>query len=358
MSIVKEGVVKKIDSVVKEALKELENYEGDSITLKYFIKEVLSILHLRKVSYCLTWRTGMLAKSLLAQQPYCEDKGDDIVHVISEYFNRYLRRNGCVNKIDHIQNGEALITLLQIAPNDNLKYLAETYVKYLLKARTDSEGSIPFLDGDDIYVDGLMVCPFMFMYNRYISRNSRLFELGIIQIRNYMKYGVDNHTLMPYHGYNLKQNLHLGISGWGRGVGWLLSSVASSLEYIDYIEAELDDVIKKFREISLKCLVYQLNNGLFPWNIYVSNGPIDTSGTAMILYSVAKGINLHILDNELKYNVLKGYYALDQYILNGKVYQAMGDCRGFAMYPQTEYNSYPWSVSFLLLLDAEIKKWN
>ena len=47
-------------------------------------------------------------------------------------------------------------------------------------------------------------------------------ELAVLQIVNFLSYGMDGKTGLPYHGYDMTDSCKYGIIGWGRAVGWLL----------------------------------------------------------------------------------------------------------------------------------------
>ena len=120
---------------------------------------------------------------------------------------------------------------------------------------------------------------------------------------------------------------------------------------------EYKTIRETFKSVAISAMEYQHQDGLFKWSLLAHKGPVDTSASAMILYAMALGINLGIIDPCYRGAVKKGYNAFEPYIKDGKVTQAMGDCRGFAMYPQFEYGPYPWSNAFFLLLDSEIRNW-
>ena len=45
-------------------------------------------------------------------------------------------------------------------------------------------------------------------------------ELAVSQIANFLAYGIDTTTELPYHGYEVETGMKYGIIGWGRAVGF------------------------------------------------------------------------------------------------------------------------------------------
>lgn len=324
---------------------------------KCVVKKVLAVLRLRDDYFSITWRTGLLAKALFSLDENDNFKDYNIKDYLIGYLDKYINKHGKIARLDNVQNGEVAVKLYKSLYNEKYLELINTYKGYIEDHSKDSEGAIPFLEGEDIYVDGLMICPFIFQYNSCIEKDIHLYEIGINHIKAFIKNGIDDRMSLPYHGYNLENRLQLGIPGWGRGTGWFLYSIIDSLQYFDDSDDSKKDIQNIFKKVVDAAIGYQHEDGLFNWFLLTPKGPIDTSATAMILYSIAKAINLAVLGPEYKVRVINGYRAMQKYIIDGKVYQAMGDCKGFSMYPQT-YSSYPWSIAFYILLYTEIIKWN
>ncbi|MBO6128652.1 MAG: glycoside hydrolase family 88 protein, partial [Pseudobutyrivibrio sp.] len=267
------------------------------------------------------------------------------------------KKHGKCIHLENVYNGEAAIECYIRYKNPKYLTIIEEYVTYLKQYRTDKEGSLPYFDkGYDILVDGLMICPFIFSYCKRINNDMELRNIGYKQIVNFIKHGLDNYSNLPFHAYNFEDNTLLGISGWGRGVGWFLSSVSISLSYMSLDDMNYELIKTNFERVCKSALKYQNQDGLFYWQIQNQKGIIDTSATSMILYAIGLAINSSVLDESYKEQVRRGCKGIKRYIVDGVVTQAMGDCRGIAMYPQFEYGSWPWSNGFYLLLQTEVSK--
>ena len=266
-----------------------------------------------------------------------------------------------------------------------------------------------------VLVDGIgMVCPFLTLYGiRY--QNDTAVRMAITQLDEFMRYGTDEVSGLPYHGFELmehdavnfdgqkrektdssvseqnqagmstsEQDLtsskKLGLTGWGRAVGWLMMGLAGTLAHMrgtkweeteDYsrIRQYLCDIISVISE-------YQGEDGLFPWHFVTSgskeyvasgnsvatdmaqntdsavNGPVhsDTSATAMICYALAAAVKQGVFEDTSKVsNILKTAKAsLEKMVTaEGEVPGAQAESLGLGLHPD-KFGSYPWSVGATL----------
>ena len=190
---------------------------------------------------------------------------------------------------------------------------------------------------DIIIIDSLgMICPFLFRYaDRKHNTNAK--KSAEIQICNYLKYGMDMETKLPYHGYSLKNNIKVGIIGWGRAVGWLMVTLADSFNYIKENE-ELVDFTRQFVE---NVKQYIRADGSFSWQLVAKEGFGDSSATAMI------GYGLSILDNNCNVILEQINNYLINGIKNGKDTNCSGESGGYGVYSQN-YGSFPWGTGSIL----------
>ena len=70
---------------------------------------------------------------------------------------------------------------------------------------------------------------------------------------------------------------------------------------------------------------------------------MDTSATAMILYSIALSLNRKVLIGIHKSRMVRGKEALLGLVKEGKIDNCLAECQGFSLYPQV-YGAYPWSL--------------
>lgn len=342
--------------MVKEAERELLNYPEWSMRfrLKRTVKSIIgkSVAPPDKFN----WPNGLLAKSL--SDYYAEHKNSDEARVILECLRKYYDR-WIVNKypmyyLDNAVSGMALIDLYQSVKENKYKQAMDKIAQYLYCHERDETGSFcyrPAQQNKYIFVDGIgMTCPFLCKYGS-IYNEEKAVSLAVTQIQNFLDFGMDKKTGLPYHGFQYESRIKFGIIGWGRAVGWLMIGMAESLASMEPQIEGYESIKQAYRRLVDKVETYQLENGLYSWQLGAKEGPVDTSATAMILYAIALSIKSGILIDIHKSRMLRGRNALLGLAKDGKIDNCLAECLGFSMYPQT-YGAYPWSLGPALSLFA------
>lgn len=226
-----------------------------------------------------------------------------------------------------------------------IKRLAE----YIMHYPTDSAGSFLYRAKQNngyVFADGIgLTCPFLYGYG-LTFRKKECIDLALRQIDNFLKYGMDNATGLPYHGYDGSDGCKYGIIGWGRAAGWLLRGMSGCMK-TEYGRGKIE---KPFTGLLDAALKYQRSDGSFSWQLQALEGPKDTSSTAMICAAVREGAAAGVISGERYEKALNdGKKALAESIRNGRVYDCSGECEGFSRYPQ-RYGAYPWALGETLML--------
>lgn len=285
---------------------------------------------------------------------------------LEAYYGRWLRKGGPVAYLDDLLAGETLLSLYEGccakgAGNDAAKAqkaatyreAAEKLADYALAYPVDEMGSFPYRAAQKngfIFVDGIgLSCPFLYRYGVLFDKPEAA-ETAVKQIVNFLAYGMDGATGLPYHGYAIKDGCKYGykygIIGWGRAVGWLLRGMNGCM-VTEYGERRLKDSYIKLLDVALK---YQHKDGYFSWQMQALDGPVDTSATGMVCVALKQGIEQGILTEPRYEDALwAGRNAVIRSTANGKVYDCSGECEGFGQYPQ-RYGAYPWALGQALML--------
>ena len=302
----------------------------------------------------INWPTGLLAKSLADY--YMENKNSEearlILNALKKYYDRWISKGHKLYYLDDVYSGMALIDLHQITGEEKYKQAAEKMVQYLFHHETDGSGSLPYRPAQKngyIFADAIgMVCPFLCKYG-YTYGDMNAVNLAVTQLQNFIQFGMDEKTGLPYHGYQYETGLKYGIIGWGRAVGWLMIGMAESLAYMEETRPSYEVIKQAYRRLVDKVEAYQLEGGLYSWQLGAKEGPIDTSATGMILYAIARSLDTKILIGIHKSRMIRGRDALWGCVKDGKIYGCLAECQGFCMYPQV-YGAYPWSLGPALSL--------
>lgn len=136
------------------------------------------------------------------------------------------------------------------------------------------------------FIDALgVICPLLIKYG--VSYNdSAALSLAYQQILFYIKNGIDTRSHFPFHAVNIKNNLCLGPSTWGRGIGWYSLALAETLKYTNvnnnpYYTMFCEEMAILYSNL----MTLRVNNY---WGQFISGNAadrIDTSTTTMILYA-------------------------------------------------------------------------
>lgn len=342
--------------IVKVAEKELLRYPRRGFG--YQLKRLAMLLTGNSVepNSKISWPNGLLAKGLADY--YMENKNSEEARIILEtlrkYYDRWIRRNHRMSCLDEAFSGMALIDLHQITGEEKYKQAADKMADFLFHHETDDAGGLlyrPKQKNGYIYAQSVgMVCPFLCKYGVTYG-NSNAIQLAVTQIRNFIDMGMDSKTGLPYHGYQYESGVKYGIIGWGRGTGWLLIGMAETLSYLEDTHPSYETIKQAYRRMVDKVEAYQLDGGLYSWQLGTKDGPVDTSGTAMILYAIARSLNTKVLIGIHKSRMLRGREALWNSVKEGKIYGCLAESQGFGLYPQI-YGAYPWSLGPALSLFA------
>jgi rhamnogalacturonyl hydrolase YesR len=340
--------------MVKEAQWELLHYPKRSVG--YYLKRSIKLLTGRSVPPVdrINWPNGLLAKSLADY--YMTHKNSEeareIVEVLKKYYDKWISKGCKLCYLDDAFSGMALIDLHQITGEEKYKKAADKIVQYLFSHETDDGGSFPYRPKQEngyIFADGIgMVCPFLCKYgSTYGDMNA--VNLAVTQLQNFIDFGMDSKTGLPYHGYQYETGVKYGIIGWGRAVGWLMTGMSECLAYMEEDRPGYEPIKQAYRHLVDKVEAYQLEGGLYSWQLGAKDGPVDTSATAMILYAIARSLDTKVLIGIHKSRMTRGREALWSSVKEGKIYGCLAECQGFGLYPQV-YGAYPWSLGPALSL--------
>lgn len=331
---------------------------------KYFIKKYI----LRRKVTCedvIFWRSGFLAAAVWK----CQNRAElvlrqKIEEALLQYFERWEKRKSPIYCLDDLLSGETFLAIYEeyaekkvqsriIGPHnaDCYKAAIDRLAAYALSYPADETGSLPYRaeqKNGHIYVDSIgLTCPFLYEYGRYNEKNEYM-ELALKQIANFLAYGIDADTGLPYHGYDVVTGTKYGIIGWGRAVGWLLRGMTGCM-VTGYGK---ERIAEAFKSLTDSVIIWQRKDGYFSWQLQALEGPADTSATGMICLAIQDGIRMGVLEGEAYENALEaGIRAIRKSVKNGRVYDCLGECEGFSQYPQ-KYWAYPWAAAPALMIDG------
>lgn len=320
------------------------------------------------------------------------------------YLDQWFARGMPVVNPDDALSGAVMLRLLEATGEGRYQEAADRIFDYLKNCRKDAEGSIVYgqrSSNDWIYADGAgQTCLFYAEYARVMEnleekgrekkkageepagsgksgknqdktrRRKTARREALRQAENFLSHGMDFRSGLPYHGYDRESGMKYGIIGWGRAAGWLLLGLSqldlSEPEAIQKEEKMLSAVLDRIRK-----------DGMFSWQLDCLEGPLDTSASGMIFYSLLQmvcrgkkegmdsgplhpekcgvrqepeddGETEQMICARIKAVCEKAGEALLAMIgPEGKIGQASAECVDFAEYRQ-QYGNYPWGQGAVL----------
>lgn len=371
-----------ITNVIEEAIRELHISDEPTLykrmrrwarrNIKHETTEPIDVIN---------WPKGCLLVGLMHQAILYKNASTSRGRAVSircaaevkDYFDYWAGRGAEVSKIDDCLAGEALLLLAEYLEDDHYLRLADGIMDFLFKHDTDAEGSLPYRPGQkngQIFADGVgMAAPFAIHYGLK-SGNEDAIELGIRQISNFLKYGIDGRSGLPWHVYSLAcepdedagvEKIYsvntFGAIGWGRALGWISFGIKESMLAMDnckldtfsYLQARksLDDAYLHINEVILNS--YK-QTGVILSLIQDSSSKEDVSASAMCAFLTVG----HADENASLADDYRNKFA-EVITDDGKVNGAQGECMGIGLYSDL-YGSYPWSVGMVLCLFAELDR--
>lgn len=287
------------------------------------------------------------------------EESKEILNIVKRYYDRWILTGKKLRSIEDAFAGMALLDLFQITSDRKYEKATKEIYNYILKQDTDNMGSFVIRTKEGyryVYAEIIgCVCPFLAKYGKLFD-DSGAVNMAAVQIENFLTYGMDEKTYLPYHGYNSDTQMKMGIIGWGQAVGKLLIGMSETLYYMDSEYSNYEIIRQEYRRIVDKVESNQSEGGLYHWQLSAKDGPADTAASAMILYSIAQSLENKILISIHRSRMMRGVDSLKACIQeDGSLPGCSAQAKGFNCYP-VEFSDYPWglgpAISLLTILEG------
>jgi len=211
----------------------------------------------------------------------------------------------------------------------------EEYKSYIDKAEEH------IMKEQDRLIDGTLVRSFpykmtlwaddLYMGLSFISRmgeligDSKYFDFAAKQVINFHKYLFDQDKELMYHCWysDIKKN---GVALWGRANGWAMVAQIDLLERLPQNHPQRDTLLKLLEKHAAGISKYQGSEGLWHQLLDKPDSYLETSCSAMFVYTIARAVNKGYLDKRYSSIALKGWEGLMSRIhADGKI---EGVCTG------------------------------
>jgi unsaturated rhamnogalacturonyl hydrolase len=194
--------------------------------------------------------------------------------------------------------GASLIEVYQQDPQDRYKAYLEKASNYILTKQSrlnDSTlvRSFPYkwtLWADDLY----MSIAFLSRMGEF-SGGPRYFQDAARQVINFHKYLFDNRKGLMHHNWFSDLNRQ-GVAFWGRANGWALLAQVDLLDNLPKDDPQRDTLQILLQRHILGIASYQGSNGLWHQLLDKEDSYLETSCSAMFVYTVARSVNRGYID--------------------------------------------------------------
>ncbi|NPA36417.1 MAG: glycoside hydrolase family 88 protein [Chlorobi bacterium] len=204
--------------------------------------------------------------------------------------------------------------LVELYRKDNRRWYkeyADSAARVILERPKLADGTIARYEPNDktVWLDDLyMSVPFLVKYSN-LTNNPRFMAIAVKQIVQFNKYLFDPCSGLYYHVYydNIGKQ---GSAHWGRANGWSIMAQVELLKSLPEDHPMRDSLLNIFRTEVEGLSRYQSENGLWHQLLDKSDSYLETSGSSMFVYGIAKGINEGWIDDVYKDVAFKGWEGL------------------------------------------------
>ncbi len=157
---------------------------------------------------------------------------------------------------------------------------------------------------DDLY----MSVPFLTRMGKLTGEN-KYFDDAALQVFNFTKYLWNPNKELYYHCYysDLERN---GVAHWGRCNGWVMMAKVHLLNFMPSDHPDREAIIKDLEQQILGIAKYQNADGLWHQLLDKTDSYLESSCSAMFVYSIARAVNQGWIDRRYASIALRGWEGL------------------------------------------------
>lgn len=232
--------------------------------------------------------------------------------------------------IDNVNAGKTLFLLYDLNGKEKYRRAIELIYSQVRTQPRTIEGNFwhKKIYPDQVWLDGMyMGQPFYMEYETKFN-NRKNYQDIFNQFRNVVKHIRDEKTGLYYHGYDASKSVfwcdkETGLSQnfWLRAIGWYSMALLDTISKCEPGEAFKEDyefLKSTFTDLIDSMLKFQDESGL--WYQLPALGDrepnyLETSGSAIMAYSLLKGVRLGVLPESYREYGLKAFNGIcDKYL--------------------------------------------
>ena len=239
------------------------------------------------------------------------------LNYIKRWVDSYVEDNGNIkwdqessHNLDYIQPATLILFLYEQTKEEKYKIAAKKVRECYDKIPKNAEGGFwhKGIHPNEMWIDGIyMAEPFIVHYGKLFGDTEFCNNTAVFQTTLVAKHTYNPKTKLLYHAWDQDANAiwvtsKTGVSTeyWSRGMGWYVMALVDILEYLPrnhpgraQLHGLLKDVVEGLKNVQdpKTGLWFQvLDKGDKPGNW------IETSGSAMYIYTIKKAIRLKYID--------------------------------------------------------------
>jgi unsaturated rhamnogalacturonyl hydrolase len=320
----------------------LENAKSESIptTIKWSERMALSIMKRHPQAYQIDERTdpkwdyvhGLVLTSF--EKLYKKNNDARYYNYIKNYADATIDSDGAVKSykfdnynIDMIAAGRILFNLYNTTKDE--RYL--TVIKLLRKQlqeqpRTQSGGFWhKKVYPNQMWLDGLyMGEPFYAQYTVQYENGANLNDIAK-QFEVIQANATDKKTGLLYHGWDESKQMPWAdkVTGtspnfWSRSIGWYMMALVDVLDYFPKDHPKHKELVGYLNKITCSLVKFQDKSGLWYQvtdKVGSEGNYLESSGSSMFAYAIAKGVNKGYLPKKFKKNANKAFDGLTSQLM-------------------------------------------
>lgn len=141
------------------------------------------------------------------------------------------------------------------------------------------------------------VCPWFVRYGLLTDSQEPIDE-AVHQATVHAKHLQDPHTGLYRHIWHESPDFYPAGSYWGRGIGWATSGLLDTILELPADHPKRDKLVSILDDCLNGLIDYQDKSGFWRQRIDDKHAPLEASGTLMFAYTMKKGFNERIFDDE------------------------------------------------------------
>jgi len=157
---------------------------------------------------------------------------------------------------------------------------------------------------DDLY----MSVPYLARMGK-LTGDHKYFDFAIRQVENFNRYIYDSTTGLYFHSFFNDENMN-GVARWGRCNGWVALAQAELLDNLPTNHPKRPELIRLLLRQIVGFSRYQDTSGLWHQVLDKPESYLESSVSAMYVYTVAKAVNEGWIDKRFITIAQRGWDAL------------------------------------------------